>query len=92
LSDLNKTLKQLVPKPSKKSIDLSTYRADRLADAPDGSQFIGFTAIDGTWYIVRTEGERMLYYFGGGDYESAWNDRMAHDYKSLSEATSGLRA
>lgn len=76
------------------SITLSDYRAHDIDTAPDGKQYIGFMNGDGKWYIVESDDRKntMRYYFGNGDYATAWSERYSHTYGTLSEALHGVAA
>lgn len=88
LQPLEKAIKGI----GKPAVSLSDYRAHDIDDAPDGSQYIGFIAMDGSWYIAHTENNSMAYYFGTGSYAEAWDERLTHDYKPLNEAANALQA
>lgn len=77
-----------------KATNLSDYRAHDLDDSPDGSQYVGFIAMDGSWYIMHSDDKTntIRYYFGNENYDEAWNYRGGHTYTTLSEAIHGLAA
>lgn len=85
LGGVEKALKSLTPK---KTRDLSSYRALDLENMPDGNQYIGFQNSSGDWYIMQNDerANRIRYYFGKGDYATAWDEKVSHDYTTLSEA------
>lgn len=85
LGGVEKALKTLAPK---KTTDLSGYRAIDLDNAPDGVQYVGFQNASGGWYILQNDDRNntIRYYFGKGDYATAWDEKYSHDYKTLSEA------
>lgn len=91
LKPIEKALKELKG-GTKKAFSLNDYRAHDLDDAPDGTQYIGYIALDGSWYIIQSNdnSNSMRYFFGASDYSRGWEDRYSHDYTTLSEAVNAL--
>lgn len=75
-----------------KTTNLGDYRAHDLDTSPDGLQYVGYIAMDGSWYIIQSNesSNTMRYCFGKDDYRTAWDERFGHDYTTLSEAIHAL--
>lgn len=94
--DFNPVLEKLdalMPKQVS-TFNMASYRAHDLDNAPDNMQYIGFENEDGDWYIMRHNAtdNRDRFYFGSEDYATAWDERISHEYKTLSEARRALRS
>lgn len=74
--------------------DLSTYRAQDLDEMEPGIQYVGFTNIDGYWYILRNDvkNNNMRYKFGKDNYSTAWEKAPIYDYQLLEEAMNAIKA
>lgn len=93
LEEIMKSLLKALTKPApSEKLDLSDYRAHDLDNAPDSKQYIGFISPTGGWYIMQSDDGALRYYFGAGDYETAWSDRYSHDYQTLNGALNALRS
>lgn len=92
LKPIQKAIKDAM-KPMTRRFSLSDYRAHDLNNSPDNMQYIGFQDEDGEWYIMQhdPENNRDRFYFGNDGYDIAWDERITHDYKNLSEARRALR-
>jgi hypothetical protein len=92
-SDVNlKPLETAINSLKSTTVSLADYRSHDLDTAPDGSQYIGYIAMDGSWYIIQSNESTntMRYYFGKGAYSTGWDERYSHDYTVLSEAIHAL--
>ncbi len=74
------------------TVDLTCFRAQDLDNAPDGTQYVGFTDTNGAWYILKNDETTLRYHFGIGNYEDGWSNRIGHEYLVLSEAVNAIRS
>jgi hypothetical protein len=91
---LQKALQGLKPTISKRMPTLADFRATDIDTDRSGTQYIGFMALDGSWYLMQSDerNNTTRYYFGTGDYASAWEQRHNYDYTTLSEAYRAVSA
>lgn len=93
LKPIEDAIKEHAPAKLPPKLDLSTYRAQDLDEMEKDVQYIGFTNLDGYWYILRNNLRKneMRYKFGKDNYSTAWGLASTFRYKTLEEAINAIK-